>query len=40
MPITTQRLVLRPEFAGQGIAQEALRGFALFLFARFAPPAL
>ncbi len=31
---------IRPEFTAQGIAQEALRGFTQFLFARFAPPAL
>lgn len=31
---------LRPGFTGQGVAQEALRGFARFLFARFAPVAL
>jgi RimJ/RimL family protein N-acetyltransferase len=31
---------LRPEFAGQGVAQEALRGFCQFLFATFSPLAL
>lgn len=31
---------LRPEFAGQGLAREAVAGFAAFLFDRFAPIAL
>ena len=31
---------LRPEFAGRGLAREAVAAFAAFLFDRFQPPAL
>lgn len=31
---------LRPEFAGRGLAREAVQGFARFLFQTFDPPAL